>query len=138
MVKFFATLVLLLSATLSVSAEKYEGQIDDKYDIIVNLDVNYDTGKVTGKYYYKSTIKKYGKKPSSYLYMSGTYSSDQTGQAGKIQLRVTDHKGNYVETWNGMLGIGNNVMHIDGTITMKNGKRLPVSVEYWYHYPLFP
>ena len=130
MVKFFATLVLLLSATLSVSAEKqtYSGYVDDKYRVYVYLDVNYKTGKVTGKYCYESTYNKYGDKPSSYLYMSGTYSR----KTGEIQLRVTDHKGNYVETWSGIQLPDVRTMHIEGTITMKNGKKLPVYVSYWF------
>lgn len=129
MTKFFTTLVFLLSATAMYAYDYVlEGQVSNKYDVTVYLDVNFNTGKVTGKYCYKSTIKKQGKKPSSYLYLSGTFNP----QTDKIQLRVTDHKGAYVESWSGMIGFGNRWTHIDGTITLKNGKKLSVYVDNAY------
>lgn len=64
MTKFFTTLVFLLSATAMYAYDYVlEGQVSNKYDVTVYLDVNFNTGKVTGKYCYKSTIKNKGKSP---------------------------------------------------------------------------
>lgn len=48
------------------------GKVDDKYDIKIWVTIK--ENKISGKYCYKSTLEKYGDKPSSYIQFEGLIS----------------------------------------------------------------
>lgn len=73
-------------AVSDLSPIKFSGKIGDS-PIVVELSVN--GNDITGKYAYKSTLRKYGDKPESYFYLSGNIDN-----SGNMNLESRMHKSN--------------------------------------------
>lgn len=90
--------VMLMTAALPAAAEKFTGKVGGKYPVVVYIDINRNGDYVSGRYAYRSTLKKYGDKPSSWLYISG-YATGFSAKGATYECTVTDSNGKYVENW---------------------------------------
>jgi len=119
-------ILMLVAVATPTFAKKYTGRVGGKYPIVAYL--NFTERGVTGKYAYRSTLQKYGDKPSSWLTIR-SYRVIPGGAATAIYLcEVRDSKGKFIETWeitHGSMAIspGRRVAVTDVEIILKNGKR---------------
>lgn len=107
--------IMLMAVAIPASAEKWTGKVGGKYPVVVYIYP--DGNKVTGRYAYKSTLKKNGDKPSSWLYITG--STDGFGAKGTTySCVVRDNNGKVVEHWE----LDYYSWGVGATITTSNGK----------------
>lgn len=107
------------------------GQIEDadgnSYEIRGLLEI-YEYGQVRGYYYYESTMRKYGDKPSTYIKFTGIANvSDKANNAYDIVMTAKYYKNPSVEKWKGILYIGSEESSFDGTMTGKAGDKYQVN-----------
>ena len=74
----------------------YISEYKGRYDIKGTLYRQKD-GTISGRYYYLTTMRKYGDKPSTYISFDG-----YIGASGDVNMTATAHRGNK-ETWKGKL-----------------------------------
>ncbi len=108
-------LVMMLAVSIPASAQKFTGKVGGKYPVVVYLDPNGTS--ITGKYAYRSTLKKQGDKPSTWLYIKGT-AEDMGARGTTYNCVVRDSKGKMVEHWS----LDYYSWGVEATITTSSGK----------------
>lgn len=121
---FFGILIALFAFAAPASAEEYpimSGNVG-KYKVKMKLNINWNTNKVTGWYYYTS------KGPKAKISLSGTCRVNSDNGTVLIERVNGKQTGKFV----GSIGIGTHIISFDGDWISPSGKRLGFSVDAEY------
>lgn len=94
----------------------FDGEAANQYPIVIEVD-RYSHGAITGRYAYKSTLKKQGRdKDSSWLYINPVSNSTS-------DYTITDYQGNIQEIWsNATFWRENSVNYLSVSVRNAKGK----------------
>lgn len=99
------------------------GKVKDKYDICMYLDTD-DEGRVTGRYAYASTLRKYGDKPANYFPFDGHIDGD------RVHLQVYHNQTHQpFESWTLWVDRSGQRLTMNGNLSNENtGEVMAVSL----------
>lgn len=75
---------------------RLEGLVNEKYEVVLELTQSGDN--LFGRYYYKSSMRKYGDKESTYIKLSGSIDTD-----GNFNMEGSFYNSSKIEIWKGYI-----------------------------------